>query len=161
MLRFQSLGLVVIGIAVGVFVGVWGSTLANGAPNTAAAHGTTRKDTKLPIHIKNCADSNCFDKHTVDDADDQEGLRSESILSNMSVNGGGTLFKPHGVMRDKAGATKPAVATITLTMPEAGEGGRKQTLYLPQIPGYQYVIVACKMTENPRKEGLAPCPAPN
>jgi len=146
-MRFQSLGLVLVGLVAGVVVGTWGSGsgLLSGGPNVAAAHSVAAADpgNELPFHLNDCVQSDCAQDppHNIGDVGNCSScLNADSThsdpLSNMTVNSGGTLDgsvilslapSPLGIHRGRhprpmavpASCTQTGyVGCITITIPE-------------------------------------------
>jgi hypothetical protein len=113
-MRFQSLGLVLVGLVAGVVVGTWGSGsgLLSGGPNIAAAQpaGTADPGTELPFHIKDCTANDCEQTDSIQQVGNSllavnAAARwrhhhsciagrvgpCTAVVSNMTVNTGGTL----------------------------------------------------------------------
>jgi hypothetical protein len=175
-MRFQSLGLVLVGLVAGVVVGTWGSGsgLLRAAPGAAAMPA----DEELPFHLRGCLAAGSYgcvgEKHSIDDVPHCPGppaLCAKDAVSNMSVNGGGELDESLLALNGKAltGTPTPCSSStcyITITVPDANQT-REQTLWLPVPKGGDdtiYTISTCSITPppTPPPKGwyLTVCPTP-
>lgn len=138
----------------------------HGNPLRPSPHFTPpegHKDDTLPVHIKNCVDPNCYNEsHSL--ATDGDPGDTKNVLSNMSVNGGGSVATAQVTVNRAGRTTLVTLNAIAVTMPKQAppnEGpAHQQTLYVWADPKNQKnvvaVAVACRITSRP----VVPCALP-
>jgi hypothetical protein len=113
---------------------------------------------QLPIHVK-CISPACTEPRVFDDVvdhdQDDNGKSKSIVVSNMSVNQGGSF-----VQRLPLSTQKPTVV-VTLTMPvRKGKAlGIKQSAYFTLESYNNVVIVTCVAKPGPKPD-VKPCEAP-
>lgn len=164
MKRFSGFGLLLMGASFGVVLGVLlaGSGWISFFGGAALAQTPTPSPTPvtvLPIFMSDC--NGICPQEPISKA---KPGRSKLLilLSNMSVNGGGTLLYPPGAKTAKKRKNHALDDTlVTVTMPETSDHpGIKQTLFFTQMADVQSGIVSCPMSDGEKKNphALEHCP---